>query len=551
MIDCKENLGRKEQGGNKMSYQHLRKPKDMVNEPGVGKRPKCVSFVFWWFIVLGVIIPVSAIASCLGSMMPGTYQAPWTEYAAGCILCVLMLDCARMISKRNMTAVCLSDLTLFFSAWIVTGIAVAIGLALLPMVFLAFPHSIRWLKLNNRFSVFALIASILLVFFIGGLYFMPIVTETVISNANPLSVVLPGDKALREVNECYQHEYWCRQHFQPAGKFVAQYNQSGKCCYVRLDGSDAPFWGNVFDFCAQRFGNRISWSEAVRVNGHATEESVPMSCGTIDKKIIMIFPLGYKDSPHGTLLVCDAQLNSELDFLFALPDENALISHLNDFLENRDWILSVEHDVDEVRRSRRHDIYEGLKELRNQVAILEHLSYVIEPRMVEIKNPKVAKIVEEFELRHKALKELATMIWCTAHNALTAIEYSTKALAMPRHERIQLRRQYLEDGSDSILEEILPIDPKDHSGQNRIFDNLAKQFKEGREAIYWELHRKTGYSLGRPYNPAADQGANEQNKPSKQFKEQPIHNNPISGFYGSKDRQRLFSKDFRNGLGMY
>ena len=264
----------------------------------------------------------------------------------------------------------------------------------------------------------------------------------------------------------------------------------------------------------RKYDNRILWSDAAPIKGRATEEGFPILCGTVDKKIIVIFPSNYyhEDLPFGTLLICDSQLNSELDFLFALPDENAAISRLNEFLENCDWILSVERDVDDAQRTRRHDIYEGLKELRNQVAVLENLSYVIELRMAAIKNPRVAKIVEEFELRQKTLKELATMIWCTAHMALTAIEYNTKALAMPRHERIQLRRQYLEDGSDSILDEILPIDPKDHSGQNRIFDKLAKQFKEGREALYWALHRKTGYSLGRPYNAGADQDANEQNK---------------------------------------
>ena len=514
------------------------------------KRPKCVSFAFWWFIALGIIIPICAIVSCLGSMTPGTYQVPLTEYACGCITCVLMLDCARMISKRNMTAVFMSVLTLFFSAWIAASVWFAIVLALLPMIFLVLPQSIRWLKLNNRFSVSALIASVLLVFFVGGLYFKPVITQTVISNANPLSVVLPGDKALREVNEQYQHEYWCRQHGRGVGKFVAQYNQNGECCYVRLDGSDEPFWGNVFGFCTQMFGSRISWSEAVRVKGHEAEEDVPMTCGAVDKKIIMIFPLDYKDSPHGALLICDSQLNSELDFLFALPDENVLISYLNDFLENRDWILSVEHDVDEARRGRLHDIYEGLKELRNQVAILEHLSYVIEPRMVGIENPRVAKIVEEFELRQKTLKELATMIWCAANMAVTAIEYNAKALAMPRHERMQLRRQYLEDGSGSIPDDLLPMDPKDHSGQSKVFDWAAKQFKEGREALYWELHEKTGYSLGRPYNP---EHGNQGRRQSSAAPDQSAHkkNDPIDSFYGSKDRQKLYSRPFRNGLGTY
>ena len=499
-----------------MSYQHLRKPKDRGTEPGVEKKPKCVSFAFWWLVVLGIIIPVSAIVSCLGTMTPGTYQAPWAEYVSICIMGILMLDCARMISKRNMTAVLMADLALFFSAWIRTAmIGVAITFAFLPMIFLVLPHSIRWLKRNNRFSVSALIASVLMVFFVGVLCFMPSISDAVISNANPLLVVLPGDKALHEVNEDYQHEYWCRQHCQPAGKFVAQYNQNGECCYVRWDGSDAPFWGNVFGFCTQRFGNRISWSDAIRGKERATEEDVPMSCGTVDKKIIMIFPLNYKDSPHGTLLICDSQLNSELDFLFALPEENALISRLNDFLENRDRILSVERDTDDAQRSRWHDLYEKLKELRNQAGMLEKLSYEIEPRMVAIENRRVAKIVKEFELRRKTMKELSAIIFDAAHMAVTAIEYNTKALAMPRHERVQLHRQYLEREDAPVPQELLPIDPEDHSGQTRIFDKVAKQFKEGREALYWALHRETGYSLGRPYDAAAEQAARKNDKPSE------------------------------------
>ena len=499
-----------------MSYQHLRKPKDRVNEPDVEKRPKCVSFAFWWFAVLGIIIPVVTIVSCFGTMMSGTYQAPWAEYVSIYIVCILMLDCARMISKRNLTAVFMADLTLFISAWIRTAmIGFAITFALLPLIFLVLPHSIRWLKRNNRFSVSALIASVLMVLFVGVLCFMSSISDTVISNANPLLVVLPGDKALHKVNENYQHEYWCRQHCQAAGKFVAQYNQNGECCYVRWDGSDAPFWGNVFNFCTQRFGNQISWSDAIRVSGSETKD-VPMSCGTVDKKIIiMIFPLGFKDSPHGTLLICDSQLNSELDFLFALPEENALISHLNDFLENRDRILSVERDTDDAQRSKRHELYERLMELRNQADMLERMSYEIEPRIVAIENRRVAKIVKEFELRRRTMKELAAIIFDAAHMAVTAIEYNTKALAMSRHERMQLRRQYLEREEVPVPDELLPIDLKDHSGQDRIFDKIAKEFKEGREVLYWALHRETGYNLGRPYNAAADQAARNKDKPAE------------------------------------
>ena len=134
--------------------------------------------------------------------------------------------------------------------------------------------------------------------------------------------------------------------------------------------------------------------------------------------------------------------------------------------------------------------------------------------------------------------------------AVTAIEYNTKALAMPRHERMQLRRQYLEK-DPPVPDELLPMDPKDHSGQNRAFDNLARQFKEGREALYWALHRQTGYSLGRPYNAAADQGTNEQGKSQDRSKTSSIHNNPLANDYGNPDRRKLFSQPFRNGLGMY
>jgi hypothetical protein len=143
------------------------------------------------------------------------------------------------------------------------------------------------------------------------------------------------------------------------------------------------------------------------------------------------------------------------------------------------------------------------------------------------------------------------MIWCAANMAVTAIEYNAKALAMPRHERIQLRRQYLGDGSGSIPDELLPINPKDYSGQSKVFDWAAKQFKEGREALYWELHEKTGYSLGRPYNAAADQGTNEQGKSQDRSKTSSIHNNPLANDYGNPDRWKLFSQPFRNGLGMY
>ena len=146
--------------------------------------------------------------------------------------------------------------------------------------------------------------------------------------------------------------------------------------------------------------------------------------------------------------------------------------------------------------------------------------------------------------------------------AVTAIEYNTRAIAMRRDERIKLRREYLEKDSP-VPEELLPMDPTDHSGQNRIFDKFAKQFKEGRAELYWELHEKTGYSLGRPSNPehesrgrgqsstAPDQGTNKENGFSEQSTTKPIHNDPIHSFYGSKDRQKLFSSEVLNGVGIY
>ena len=250
-----------------MDYQHLKKSKEMAGESGVEKRPKCVSFAFWWFVAWGVIGIVADVKTYLYlSLTPNKYQAPWTEHASICILCILMLCCARLISNRNMAAVFMAALTLFFSAWIRTSeIAVAIGFALFPMIFLVLPHSIRWLKLNNRFSVSALVVSVLMVISVGVLRFMPNISDTAISNVNPLLVVLPGDKVLHKVNKDYQHVYDCRQHGFPAGRFVAQYNQNGECCYVRWDGSDQTFWGNVVDFCNERFDNRISWSDAVSV----------------------------------------------------------------------------------------------------------------------------------------------------------------------------------------------------------------------------------------------------------------------------------------------
>ncbi len=522
------------------------------------KRPKCVSFAFWWFVVLGIIVPaVSFVPGAMGE------AAPWTEYAGMCVVGLLMLDCARMISKRNMIAVSLVALALVISAWILTERSFAIGLALPPMIFLMLPHSIRWLKLNNRFSVSVLLASIVMVFVSCRLCFMSSISDAVISNANPLFVAVPGDKALHEVNEDYQHVYWCRYNGIRVSKFIAQYNHNNECCYVKLDGV-CPFFGkNATGICNERFGNRILWSNGVTVKERETEDGQPILCGTVDKKIITIFQGATAEGfGFGTMLICDSQLNSELDFLFALPDESEAMSLLNDFLENRDWILSVERDVDDSQRSKRYDICEGLKELRDRTNRLGALSRGIDLRMGYVEDSRVAKIIEDFELRRKTMYRLAEIINTTARLAVTAIEYNTKALAMRRDERIKFRRQYLGEGS-FLPEELLPMDPKDHSGQNKVFDWAAKRFKEEREMLYWELHEKTGYSLGRPYNPklrnrelrqpsaAPDQGTNKENGFSEQSTTKPIHNDPIHSFYGSKDRQKLFSSEFRNGVGMY
>ena len=502
------------------------------------KRPKCVAFVFWLYIVLGIIVPV-----CKLDHLFSIY--PWTDFASACIVGLLMLDCARMISKRNMTAVLLSALTLFASGWILGGTMVPAFICIMPMIFLMLPHSISWLKLNNRFSVSALLGSIVMVSVSYRLCFVSSVTHNVISNTNPLSVVVPGDKA-RGKEFPWQY-YWL--HGRMIGQFYARYNQDGECCYVKLDGSGTPFWEDVIGLCNERFDNRIQWSDAVTAKGRETEEGLPMLCGTVDKKIIMIFPRD-KDSVSGTLLVCDSQLDSELDFLFALPDENEAMALLNYFLDNRDRLLSVELDVDGAQRSKLEDICKGLTILRDQAEMLEDLALAIMPPIGRIEDLRVAKMVESFELRRKTMHELACGIWCAANMAVTAIEYNTKALAMPRHERIQLRRQYLEK-DPPVPDELLPMDPKDYSGQNRVFDNLARQFKEGREALYWELHRQTGYSLGRPYNAAADQGTNEQGKSQDRSKTSSIHNNPLANDYGNPDRWKLFSQPFRNGLGMY
>ena len=524
-----------------------------------GKRPKCVSFAFWWFIVLGIIVPaVSFVPGAMGE------AAPWTEYAGMCVVGLLMLDCARMISKRNMIAVSLVALALFISAWILTERSFAIGLALPPMIFLMLPHSIRWLKLNNRFSVSVLLASIVMVFVSCRLCFMSSISDAVISNANPLFVAVPGDKALHEVNEDYQHVYWCRYNGIRVSKFIAQYNHNGECCYVKLDGFCTLFGKKATGICNERFDNRILWSNGVTVKERETEDGLPILCGTVDKKIIMIFQGSTAEGfDFGTLLICDSQLNSELDFLFALPDENEAMSLLNDFLENRDRILSVERDVDDSQRSRRHDICEGLKELRDRANRLGALSFRIALRTGYVEDPRVAKIIEDFELRRKTMCELAKIISSTAHMAVTAIDYNTKALAMRRDERIKFRRQYLEKDS-SVPEELLPMDPKDHSGQNKVFDWAAKRFKEGREELYWELHGKTGYSLGRPYNPklkdvkhrqpsaAPDHGVHKEDETPERPKTKFMHNDdPREHMFGNKDRQKLFSKSFRNGMGMY
>ena len=471
------------------------------------RRPKCVAFAFWWFIVTGIIAPVDGFMDYFAKSLP------WTMCAISCGIGLLMIDCARMISKRNMVAVFLATLTLFFTIWLVGEIQPAIFFSLPPMILLVLPHSIRWLRLNNRFSVSALIGSVFVALSIVGLNFKPSITDVVISNANPLSVVVPGDKAKHKLNEDYQHEYWYMRHGRGVGRFVAQYNQNAECFCVKLHIIGARFWEIATDICNERFDGGIWWSNAVTVKGVETEGGLPMLCGTVDKKIIMIFP--YKYSSGGALLICDSQLNSELDFLFALPDENALISQLNYFLDNRARLLSVELDDDEAQHSERHDIYEGLLNLRNQARVLYRMTLMIAPLMTDIETPRVARIVEEFELRRKTLEELAMIIWSAAHNAVTAIEYNTRALAMPRSERIQLRREYLENESAPVPDELLPIDPKDHSGQNRIFDKDAKQFKEGREALYCALHKRTGYNLGRPYNAAADQGASDVNKQDK------------------------------------
>lgn len=522
------------------------------------KRPKCVSFAFWWFVALGIIVPVvSFIPGAMGEAVP------WTDYAGVCLVGLLMLDCARMIAKRNMTSVSLSALALFISAWIVTERDFAIGLALPPMIFLVLPHSIRWLRLNNRFSVSVLIGSGIMVVVSCWLCFMSTITDSVISNTNPLFVAVPGDKALHGMNDDYQHAYWYRQRSRGFGQFVVQYNTEGESCYVKLSGVGAQFWKNATYLCNERFDNRILWSNGVTFKERETEDGLPILCGTVDNKIIMIFQGSTAEGfDVGTLLICDSQLNSELDFLFSLPNENESIALLNDFLENRDRILSVERDMDDAQRSKRHDMCEGLKELRDRANRLGVLSLAIALRMGDVENPKVAKTIEDFELRRKTMCELAKIISSTAHMAVTAIEYNTKALAMRHGERVTFRRQYLEENS-SVPEELLPTDPKDHSGQNKVFDWAAKRFKEGREELYWELHEKTGYSLGRPYNPklrnrerrqpsaAPGQGVRKEGETLEQSRAKSTHNDLRDSMFGSKDRQKLFSKSFRNGMGMY
>ena len=522
------------------------------------KRPKCVSFAFWWFVALGIIVPVvSFIPGAMGEAVP------WTDYAGVCLVGLLMLDCARMIAKRNMTSVSLSALALFISAWIVTERDFAIGLALPPMIFLVLPHSIRWLRLNNRFSVSVLIGSGIMVVVSCWLCFMSTITDSVISNTNPLFVAVPGDKALHGMNDDYQHAYWYRQRSRGFGQFAVQYNTEGECCYVKLSGVGAQFWKNATYLCNERFDNRILWSNGVTFKERETEDGLPILCGTVDNKIIMIFQGSTAEGfDVGTLLICDSQLNSELDFLFSLPNENESIALLNDFLENRDRILSVERDMDDAQRSKRHDMCEGLKELRDRANRLGVLSLAIALRMGDVENPRVAKTIEDFELRRKTMCELSKIISSTAHMAVTAIEYNTKALAMRHGERVAFRRQYLEENS-SVPEELLPTDPKDHSGQNKVFDWAAKRFKEGREELYWELHEKTGYSLGRPYNPklrnrerrqpsaAPGQGVRKEGETLEQSRAKSTHNDLRDSMFGSKDRQKLFSKSFRNGMGMY
>ena len=396
------------------------------------KRPKCVSFAFWWFIVLGIVVPaVSFVPGAMGE------ASPWTEYAGICLVGIMMLDCARMVSKRNMTAVITTTLALFISAWILTGRDLAIGLALPPMISLVLPYGIRWLKSNNRFSVSVLIASIVMVSFSCQICFAPSVTHNVISNKNPLWVVVPGDKLSHKVNENYQHEYWYRKQCRGVGKFVAQYNQDGECCYVRLDGYGPLFWENVIDMCNERFYNRILWSNVISEKGREAEKDFPILCGTVDKKIITIFPGPVVEgSDFGTLLICDSQLNSELDFLFSLPDENAEIALLDVFLEIRDGIISVERDVDGAQRSKRNDICDGLRELRDRANMLGALSFSIALQMGRVEDPRVAKIIDDFELRRKTMYELAKIIGTTAHMAVTAIEYNTEALSLRRSERI-------------------------------------------------------------------------------------------------------------------
>ena len=507
--------------------------------------------------MLGIIIPAV-------SFVPGTMgeASPWTEYAGVCLVGILMLDCARMVSKRNMAAVSMSTLALFISAWILTDRALAIGLALTPMIFLVLPQSIRWLKLNNRFSLSVLLGSIAIVSVGCRLCFMSSITDAVISNSNPLFVAVPGDKALHKVDEDYQHVYWYRQQRRGVGKFVAQYRHNGECCYVKLDGVGALFAENAIDICNERFDNRILWSNGIIVNERETEDGLPVLCGTVDKKIIMIFQGSTAEGfDVGTLLICDSKLNSELDFLFSLPNENAAIALLNDFLVNRDGILSVGRDADDAQRNKRNDMYEGLRELRDQANRLGVLSLAISLQMGDVEDPRVAKAIEDFELRRKTMCELAKIISSTAHMAVTAIEYNTTAFAMRHDERIKLRRQYLEQNSP-VPDELLPIDPTDRRGQNEVLDWAAKRFKEEREALYWELHERTGYSLGRPYNPkfknrsrrqspALDQGVHGENESSELRNVKSSHKDPYEGFYGSKDRQKLFSSEFRKGLGLY
>lgn len=271
-------------------------------------KPKGVFFVT-------CLLSAYAVFLLAGGLIPYPYTSrPWTDYASTFVICVGMLYFGRMVRKQNLIAVATVAGALFCSVWMLISIAAAVGLIVFPMVLLAWPSNIRWLRANSRFSVLRMISMVVLVFACGVLYFTPSMTADCISNMSPIGLFAPGDKPIHGLDESGQHIYAYWKHGCNVGVCRVQYNEDRKCGFMNLDMyASAPKRGedyeafvlDVKDECGRCFGNEIEWSETV------TDGGLVMVIGRIrDELAIKILP-NENEAVLGSALIYSPRLCHE------------------------------------------------------------------------------------------------------------------------------------------------------------------------------------------------------------------------------------------------